>query len=550
MSKNILVLAMALAVGSLYGVNNTPTPKLPIGMNIDPTNYYSSNLPYRNVMNTSTDLMTFDLDGPSGAFNTEKANLIPRDRNGYPLEIPYVVKPGTAPQGARFMINNVYKGKFLFTYDGEGTFRFDMPSEQRNGKTYITLDGKGGHVWFDIRSSKKGNHVRNIKILPEATANDTNTLFDPLFVEGLKPFHCLRFMDWSSTNGSKQRTWDQRPKPDYFTQGLDSGGSIEHAILLCNEVHADAWFCIPHQADDNYIRNFAILVRDKLDPTLKVYIEYSNELWNWGFEQASYVVENAKNHPEQYVKDDLNQIDPRREWFQVKDAYMMQRTFKIWSDVFGNMAKDRLVRVAAVQAAWSDNSRIILEYLFKKDKNGKSLDNPKYATSTGAGCDALSPGGYFYFTDNNVKIWENMDPSKLTGKLIIDAVDKDYWETSGQFTAQNAELAKSFNVDLVVYEGGQHLVPPGGREGPLAEAIWAAQIEPKMYDIYMKLFKQESSPEVNCKLFCAYNYVTERKARWGSWGHLENLNQLKDPARLMQVAPKYQALLDANEAKE
>jgi hypothetical protein len=42
----------------------------------------------------------------------------------------------------------------------------------------------------------------------------------------------------------------------------------------------------------------------------------------------------------------------------------------------------------------------------------------------------------------------------------------------------------------------------------------------------------------------AFSYVGQRESKYGSWGHLESLDQLNQ--NLMQVAPKYQALLDAN----
>ena len=544
MQNKIIFTLTYLFACLLTSLHADQVTKLPIGMNVDAPNYWAVSLPYRNVIKASTDWFSFNLDRDFTQSKT--GHLIPRDDQGYPLEIPYIVDPSQAPQGLRVMINNNYKGKFLFTYEGEGEFKYSGPTEKKNGKTYFILNGTGSHIWLDILKSKKGNHIHNIQILPVESSEDKETLFNPLFVEGLKSFHCLRFMDWNQTNGSEQRTWDQRSKPDYFTQGADNGPSIEHAIQLCNLIHADAWFCMPHQADDDYIANFAKLVKENLDPTLKVYVEYSNEVWNWGFIQTSYVVKNAIGHPEQYVTEDLIKIDPRHENFQIKDAYMMQRTFRIWTEVFGNAAKDRLVRVAAVQAGWHDNTRIILEYLFKKNKKGETLNDPLYSTSTGAGCDALSPAGYFYFLDNDVKKWEAMDPSLLTPNLILDAVDADFWESSGSHTVANAEMAKAWNIDLVVYEGGQHLVPPGGREGPLANAIWDAQIEPKMYDLYMKLFDQHALPEINCKLFCVLSYVSARKTRSGSWGHLENLEQLREPSRLMQVAPKYQALMDRN----
>jgi hypothetical protein len=65
-----------------------------------------------------------------------------------------------------------------------------------------------------------------------------------------------------------------------------------------------------------------------------------------------------------------------------------------------------------------------------------------------------------------------------------------------------------------------------------------------MYDMYMTNFTTHVDPAVNCQLFMAFSYVGQRESKYGSWGHLESLDQLNQ--NLMQVAPKYQALLDAN----
>jgi hypothetical protein len=68
-----------------------------------------------------------------------------------------------------------------------------------------------------------------------------------------------------------------------------------------------------------------------------------------------------------------------------------------------------------------------------------------------------------------------------------------------------------------------------------------------MYDMYMTNFTTHVDPAVNCQLFMAFSFVGQRESKYGSWGHLESLDQLNQ--NLMQVAPKYQALLDANIAK-
>ena len=45
---------------------------------------------------------------------------------------------------------------------------------------------------------------------------------------------------------------------------------------------------MPHRASDGYMRRFAEYVRDHLDPRLRAHVEYSNEIWNWQFEQAAW----------------------------------------------------------------------------------------------------------------------------------------------------------------------------------------------------------------------------------------------------------------------
>jgi len=62
-------------------------------------------------------------------------------------------------------------------------------------------------------------------------------------------------------------------------------------IELCNRQKIDPWFCLPHLADEEFIRNFTQMVKARLDPSLQIYIEYSNEVWNGQFEQSHYASE-------------------------------------------------------------------------------------------------------------------------------------------------------------------------------------------------------------------------------------------------------------------
>ena len=65
-------------------------------------------------------------------------------------------------------------------------------------------------------------------------------------------------------------------------------------VDLCNRLKINPWLCVPHLASDDYVRRFAEIVKRDWDPPLKVYVEYSNEVWNGIFEQHRYAKKQAK----------------------------------------------------------------------------------------------------------------------------------------------------------------------------------------------------------------------------------------------------------------
>jgi len=510
------------------------TPKLKIGMNIQGLTYYTSGIIFTDVMTTASDMFTYYDGGP---WNSEQINNIPRDANGWPTQLPYYT--GGQNQKVRFLINNYYKGRYYFIYEGQGKITVGGASSgtDASGRLYVDLTGAGGHVWVNIEESKAGNYIKNMKILPEPYASNPSSTptFLKGFLDGLRPFYCLRFMDWVNTNGSTQKNWSDRPTKSYYSQGTSKGMCLEYAIELCNTLNCNGWFCVPHMASDDYHVQMARLLRDNLKPELKVYIEYSNEIWNWAFPQSHWYTQNAPGG-EQYVQDGLKAVgqkycnDPNSYCHPEKGAYMMARTFRLFKGEFTGSHASRLIRVAAVQHSWYDNTGRILNYLFNDDKNG---------------CDVISPAGYFNFDEDDHNRWLNMCQNQgqlVSPQEIIDSVWAEYDRTSGLWTQKQAEYARQYNVGYVVYEGGQHMQPWNQGDWCYNTSVWDAQIHPKMYDLYMKNFQKHV--DVNCQLFMAFSYVGERKSKYGSWGHLENYDQLSQD--LMTVAPKYKALLDAN----
>ncbi len=510
-------------------------PKLPIGMNIPGLSYYTTALPFTDAMTMSGDFMSF-YEG--GGWSSTTMSEIPRDVNGYPTQIPVLTSDGQQTK-VRTMLNSYYNGRYVLTFDGVGTIAINGIKNQKlsSNKYYIDFDGSGNNVWMDIVSSTNGNQLRNFKILPLIYENSSAyPTFNPKFLDGLRPFHALRFMDWIGTNGSKQVYWSDRATKTYYSQATSRGASYEYAIELCNELDVDAWVTVPHQADDNYIIQTARLWRDGLRPNRKVYVEYSNEIWNWMFYQAGYCLNNAPGHPNAYVTAGLNAISAPGNDHPEKDAYMMARNFRLWKAEFTGANAARMVRVAAVQHGWTDNTRRVLNYLFDVDK---------------AGCDVVSPGGYFNYTeaDHNAWLAKCVTANPITPAEVCLGASTAYDTNEAVWTDETAGFANARGIGYVVYEGGQHMQPWMQGEWCYNQAVWDAQINPKMYELYVKNFRKMVEPNVNCSLFMAFAYMGQRESKYGSWGHLENMEQIGSVSNYMTIAPKYQALLDANSAK-
>jgi len=502
---------------SIISQQTSNTPRMPIGINLSYINYYSPGPPFNDVMTTASDMLSY----PHGTYNWDSGLMdqIPVDANGWPLEIPYSV--GGVLQDVRFLINSFYAGDYVVLHDGEGTITLGgVSSTVIGGVTHITLPGTETNIWINITSSTKGNHIRNMRIIPAVYkgAEETMPTFNSLYLQGLQPFHALRFMDWTHTNHSPSINWETRTTTKTYTQAGGEGVAWEYVIELANTLKADPWICIPHKVTDAYINSLAQLFLANLDSNLTLYVEFSNELWNWIYTQAGICIAALSgigaagtNHPE-------------------KDAYMMARTFTIFNNVW-SVQRSRLVTVAAVQLGWVDNTRRILNYLFDV---------------AGVGADAVSPGGYFYFDPKDHAIWNAMDPAKVTAEMVINSADGYINEETFRYIDATSAYARDRGIDYIVYEGGQHMQPYNQQDWGYNQAVWDAQIHSGMYDLYMRNLTKHK--DVNCKLFMGYDYVRQRESRYGSWGHLEDLADI-NAVDLKSTAPKYKALLDFNTAK-
>lgn len=406
-------------------------------------------------------------------------------------------------------------GKYTLLYDGEGEISFNFGSatiaSQQPGRMVLDVTPMETGIWLKISRTNPQNPIRNIRlILPGFEYAYQQRPFHPLFLERLQPFKTLRFMDWMETNGSDIQEWGDRPQVSDVTQAAGKGVALEYLIDLANTLQANPWFTLPHKASDDYVRQFATMVRDRLDPGLKVYVEYSNEVWNSApdFNQHQYA--QAQGLGLKLAEDP----------YQASLHYYSQRSveiFKLWESVFGN--RDRLVRVLASQYVNPWTAEQVLTW---KDAY-KSAD-----------AYAIAPyfSGEWDYLENLPQLL-NSSEAEIWQKMEVEI--KSY----GPFMRENySRIRDEFGLELIAYEGGQHLTSAAfseEHEKKITQLFTSLNRHPRMATLYQLYLNQWQ--EAGGGLLCHFVDVSPY-TRFGSWGALEYQNQP------LETAPKYQALVD------
>jgi dockerin type I repeat protein len=516
-----------------WGQGTIPTPggDASIGMNLTEVTYYSRAWTFVDAVRTARPWVSTNTNGQP--FDTKQTVEV--DENGWPD-----LQPGQAAQTLLLTDKaGAYpEGTYNVAFDGTGTIAFEF--DATNVQTPQTLGP--GQMSFNVSSASKngilmrvisnneGDHITNIRVwMPgyEDPAGEASS-FHPTFVERLQPFGVIRFMDWQHTN-LKQTTeldvsydWVDRTTPNDFSQHTRRGVALEYMIELCNELDADAWFCMPHEASDDFVVNFATMVRENLDEDLNVYVEWSNEVWNTQFPQSKWVDEQSGKN----IFAD--------EWFWTW-AEEAARDFAIWHTVFAGQT-GRIKRVAAGQQA--------NVWVTKKLVAAFDNPNPEFGDPLNSPYDAISCAAYF-------DQWKTQFDGSTTVQDIIDnAINNTIPNVYAGFYQDHGELAQRLTneqgreIPLLAYEGGQHYTVHGIASKPYYQAFKDVQVystpgdTPKdMYDAYtanMQAFDQGGG-----SLFMAYSYV-RKQDKFGFWGHLQYQDQ--DPEG--EDAPKYRALTD------
>ena len=500
----ITLVGTARAKGPKEEAPKPPAAHARLGMNLNGPADWNSELPFVDVFRFSRPWISQKKGERWGA-----GPALSLDERGWVKQLEadcWAETPLCTIEGGHYP-----SGEYTVLYDGEG--RLDAWGaatvvDRQPGRVTLKVDALKGGFFLKLMATSAGNYVRNIRVLmPGFEKTDANEPFHPLFLKHWQGMACLRFMDWMQTNGSKVAHWSERPSPLDATFSA-KGVALETMIDLSNRLQADPWFCMPHLADDDYVRNFATMVKARLKPDRKVYVEYSNEVWNGMFPQSKYAGEEG-------IKLHFAEKPWEAAWRYT--AYRSVQIFKIWEEVLG---KDRLVRVLASQAANPYVSERIVEFQDAYQR-ADALAIAPYVTCN------VAPKG---------------KPSaaaveKWTVDQALDYLEQTALPESIRWIEGQKKVADKYGLKLVSYEGGQHMVGVMGVENneTITKLLHAANRHPRMGQVYAKYYAAWSA--AGGDLFC-YFASTGSWSKWGSWGILEWFDD--DPAK----SPKFMSTMD------
>lgn len=501
----------------------------PLGTNTNEVLEYDSSAPFLDLFKTSLPFRE--------AIPYLTKGQVQYDRFGWPTSIAAGGQAGTRLIN-KLAANTIPRGYYTVLYEGQGKIEYGLDAslvESQPGRDIIKIDpGKDNEysVKLEIKATNPNNYIRNIHVIPQGGICASNPfqrvngasqcargdfldferhhekiIFNPDYLKFMKDYKVVRFMNMSGITRNPIQRWSDRTLVEQATWGGAEGvrgAPLEVMVELANRLHADAWFTIPHAADNDFVRRYAEYIRANLDPDLKVYLEYSNETWNGIFSQHAYMKQGGK----QLGLDPVDYVAGYK-YYSLRSVEI----FNIFEQVFGG--KQRLVRL---MAGLNGNPAMTATMLSFRDAYKQT--------------DAYAVAPYVFGDINELRrassvndIFRAMQNKNANHSLprVLEAIRKQ------------ADVTRQFGVDLIAYEGGQHLIDDKTKSDDQHpnKLFYAANRHPEMSKIYKQLL--DGWRQAGGKMFVHFSSPRTYN-RFGSKGTKEYITQPD------KEAPKHLAL--------
>ena len=358
---------------------------------------------------------------------------------------------------------------------------------------------------------------------------DTKQVFTTAYLSCLASaaFSTIRFMAVTNTNGNVEwgadhtrlQSWSNRKLPDdAAVEAIDpldkkDGWPWEYVVELCNEANMDAWINIPMAADDNYVRSLALLFKSSLKPTLKIYLEHSNEVWNFGFIQYAWNKARAKEEVgEGHVRYNFDHVDNEEVWAQRRHAQKVRDAVEIFGEVFGRDQINRRIRGILAGVTPDPNGFFIcgrfagmLDYLKATDGDPSgyiyAISMPAYYGGKAAAGDAGA---------------ENASVDEILGGMTASI------ETAKKDRLAVVELARRYALSggYCAYESGPDI--GGGRTANIANRIRAIR-DPRQGSLF-EANLSDGFWKLGGNLAMQFT-LSSPYSRFGAWGLTDDVSK-------------------------
>ncbi|HVK13324.1 MAG TPA: hypothetical protein VM597_31510, partial [Gemmataceae bacterium] len=364
-------------------------------------------------------------------------------------------------------------------------YRYDAATNTTSATiTYHPTDGSGLLLNFASTrrtpTSPTNSGITDIKLMRPVSPGST-TSYDPgvTFTQPIKDmvskFSVVRLMDATGSNGWQglNGNWDLRRPADYASQaavGAAPGMAWEYAVQFWNETDTDAWVNVPFPADDAYVTGLANLLKDNLEPGRKLYVEYSNELWNsWGPFPANQnrktaIAEVQANPASPLNYDNIYPANDAYGWELARRRVALRgvQVSDIFRGVFGDDQMMTRVRpVLMSQLGWTAG------WLAKElDYVEDYLNNPAYRPTP-------HPASYYFYGAGG-SAYQDPDWSIGSGMTVGEVFGT---MPTGYATALKTDMdwVAAFGLKRIAYEGGpnlDNLTSHSNIPGSTLEAAW------------------------------------------------------------------------------
>jgi hypothetical protein len=446
-------------------------------------------------------------------------------------------------------------GAYTVTWEGAGELAYGGAAQRndalsRPGRDVVDVRSERGSMFYlELRQTTAANPVRNIRVLPpggvctnDATRScmaasdctggascrafaDTTTAparFHPDFLRNSAHHGVLRFLQETGVN---DEGIEAVVEPEHFTRPDDAFWlRMPPEVMgeLANALRSDVWVNVPVNASDALVRSMAQRLAATLSTRSRVFVEYSNESWNsaWPYvlQQRILAVRGCAANADLSAGCDADDNPgngqfceghpwPRfvRACFDAEGRAFSERTVQVgrlFREVLG--ATHKVIRVMASQTGFTDRHERLLSW-----------------QNAHAEVDALATAPYFGGGFGNDPATVGMTLDQLFAQLDSQALPLALDEV-----VRDAALLRTRYpaLDLVAYEGGQHLVGVNALQdnATLHQLFRAANNDARMGGLYTRYLQGWRAQ--GGKTFVHFADVGAQ-SRYGNFGALTAQNQ-------------------------